>query len=121
MFFLSLGIRHWKIVSYKLLVVRRGLKELNDLVCISVFPDLYHDWVAPYFNSDLLVETWQNGAGRMGSDCSGQKACLNLLINFSFIIDLTCYLCSSSYTVSLSLLSQPLSQLPPNLTCFYFS
>lgn len=43
--------------------------------------DLYHDWVAPYFNSDLLVETWQNGAGRMGSDCSGNKVFNVLSLN----------------------------------------
>jgi len=54
------------------------------MVCISLFSDLYHDWVAPYLNSDLFVETWQNGAGsKMESDCSGSyKAYLNLLIYF---------------------------------------
>ncbi|XP_025835051.1 plancitoxin-1-like [Agrilus planipennis] len=31
--------------------------------------DLYEDWVAPAFNSSLLVETWLNGAGRLPSDC----------------------------------------------------
>lgn len=32
--------------------------------------DLYEDWVAPSLNSDLLVESWLNGAGRLPSDCS---------------------------------------------------
>lgn len=42
--------------------------------------DLYHDWVAPYLNSDLFVETWQNGAGsKMESDCSGSYKVFNVV------------------------------------------
>lgn len=35
--------------------------------------DLYHEMVAPYFNSELLTETWQHGSGKMASDCSKPK------------------------------------------------
>jgi deoxyribonuclease-2 len=32
--------------------------------------DLYSDLVAPYYDTDLLVETWQNGRGKLPSNCS---------------------------------------------------
>lgn len=32
--------------------------------------ELYKDWVANALQSNLLVETWLNGAGRIPSDCS---------------------------------------------------
>jgi deoxyribonuclease-2 len=32
--------------------------------------DLYSDMVAPYYNANLLVETWQNGVGKLPSNCS---------------------------------------------------
>lgn len=34
--------------------------------------ELYEDLVAPYLQSDLLVETWPNGPGRLESNCSKQ-------------------------------------------------
>lgn len=32
--------------------------------------DLYSYLVAPYYDTDLLVETWQNGRGKLPSNCS---------------------------------------------------
>lgn len=32
--------------------------------------DLYEDWLAPALKSNLLVETWLNGQGKMSSNCS---------------------------------------------------
>lgn len=32
--------------------------------------DLYEDLVAPYLKTDLFVESWLNGAGKLQSDCS---------------------------------------------------
>ena len=32
--------------------------------------DLYSNLVAPYYDTDLLVETWQNGRGKLPSNCS---------------------------------------------------
>jgi len=34
--------------------------------------ELYMDWVAPTLQSNLLVETWQNGRGKLPSSC-GRK------------------------------------------------
>jgi len=31
--------------------------------------ELYEDLVAPYYSSDMLVETWQNGVGKLPSYC----------------------------------------------------
>lgn len=35
--------------------------------------DLYADWVAPMLDTDLLVETWPNGAGRLPSKCANHS------------------------------------------------
>ena len=32
--------------------------------------DLYSNLVAPHYDTDLLVETWQNGEGKLPSNCS---------------------------------------------------
>lgn len=32
--------------------------------------DLYHELVAPFYNADFLAETWQNGEGKLTSNCS---------------------------------------------------
>lgn len=32
--------------------------------------DLYHELVAPFYNASLLAETWQNGEGKLPSNCS---------------------------------------------------
>lgn len=35
--------------------------------------DLYADWLAVSLNSDLMVETWPNGQGRLPSKCSNHS------------------------------------------------
>ncbi|XP_072014573.1 plancitoxin-1-like [Amphiura filiformis] len=39
--------------------------------------DLYSDWLAPYFGSDLYVETWMR-AGKLPSSCTGQYKVMNV-------------------------------------------
>jgi len=39
---------------------------------------LYADFVAPTLKSNLAVETWQNGRGSMGSNCSGTFSVKNV-------------------------------------------
>lgn len=34
--------------------------------------DLYGDWLAPRFQQSLLVETWQDGRGKLCSNCTGK-------------------------------------------------
>ncbi|KAL4219230.1 deoxyribonuclease II [Mactra antiquata] len=40
--------------------------------------DLYSDWLAPLFQDNLLVETWQNGRNKMCSNCSGTYKVYNI-------------------------------------------
>ncbi|VEN59183.1 unnamed protein product [Callosobruchus maculatus] len=40
--------------------------------------DLYEDLVAPSLQSNLMVETWADGPGRLRSDCSKQFKVLNI-------------------------------------------
>lgn len=40
--------------------------------------DLYADFVAPALGTDLLVETWPNGPGKMNSSCKGTFKVLNV-------------------------------------------
>lgn len=40
--------------------------------------ELYTDWVAPTLDSDLLVETWLNGPGKISSDCSKHHGVYNI-------------------------------------------
>ena len=39
--------------------------------------DLYKDVIAPYLQDNLYTETWQNGAGRVPSNCSGDTSVYN--------------------------------------------
>ncbi|XP_038063607.1 plancitoxin-1-like [Patiria miniata] len=41
--------------------------------------DLYAAWLAPYFNSSLYVETWQNGCGKLNSSCYQDQKVNNIL------------------------------------------
>jgi deoxyribonuclease-2 len=40
--------------------------------------ELYADLVAPTLESDLAVESWASGSGRLSSDCSGQFSVYNI-------------------------------------------
>lgn len=40
--------------------------------------ELYADWVAPTLDTDLLVETWVNGPGKISSDCSKRRGVYNI-------------------------------------------
>ncbi|CAH1272621.1 DNASE2 [Branchiostoma lanceolatum] len=52
----------------------RGGQQFHSFVKFGTFnADIYADWLAPYFQTGLLTETWQNGAGKMGSFCGKYK------------------------------------------------
>ncbi|GAB1607813.1 plancitoxin-1-like [Argonauta hians] len=40
--------------------------------------DLYSSWLAPTFGSSLLVESWQNGRGKLASFCEGDYKVFNI-------------------------------------------
>lgn len=40
--------------------------------------DLYHDWLAPYYKSDVYVESWLNGVHPMKSNCTGTYKAYNI-------------------------------------------
>lgn len=46
------------------------MKACSHLSCLSALSDLYHSWVAPTLQSDLLVEFWIHSRGILPSDCS---------------------------------------------------
>ncbi|ESO88549.1 hypothetical protein LOTGIDRAFT_193211 [Lottia gigantea] len=48
--------------------------------------DLYHDLVAPFYKSDMRTETWENGKGQMGSNCSQYKVLNVALVGMTDVI-----------------------------------
>ncbi|XP_066294947.1 plancitoxin-1-like [Branchiostoma lanceolatum] len=52
----------------------RGKQQFHSFVKFGTFnADIYAAWLAPYFQTGLLTETWQNGAGKMDSFCGKYK------------------------------------------------
>ncbi|XP_033643199.1 plancitoxin-1-like [Asterias rubens] len=41
--------------------------------------DIYSSWLAPYLKSDIFVETWQDGRGKMNSSCGGTYKAINIV------------------------------------------
>ena len=44
------------------------------------FAELYFDWVAPALESNLLVETWRNGRGKLPSSCGRTFVWVQIII-----------------------------------------
>ena len=48
-----------------------GGNEFQAFAKFSDFnADLYDHWIAPYYQAQLYTETWQNGVGKLPSNCS---------------------------------------------------
>ncbi|XP_041033347.1 deoxyribonuclease-2-alpha-like [Carcharodon carcharias] len=63
--------------------------------------DLYSGWVADFFHSDLLVETWQNSAHTLPSNCSRSYAVYNVkTITFPTDISFSCHVDHSKWCVT---------------------
>ena len=85
-------------------------KSLNGLDFISFAKseafgeDLYAELVAPNLQTDMLVETWPNGPGKMNSSCQNTYHVLNIdSINFkstSDVISFTTHKDHSKWAVS---------------------
>ncbi|XP_019643573.1 PREDICTED: plancitoxin-1-like [Branchiostoma belcheri] len=57
-----------------LVLTSTGGQQFHSFVKFGTFDaDIYADWLAPYFQSELLTETWQNGAGKLDSFCGKYK------------------------------------------------
>ncbi|KAM3614829.1 uncharacterized protein V6R79_019556 [Siganus canaliculatus] len=64
------------------LTSKGGTNFINFAKGSSFKNDLYHSWVAPTLQSDLLVQFWVRSTGILPSDCSGSRTVLNIkLIN----------------------------------------
>ncbi|KAL2092429.1 hypothetical protein ACEWY4_012227 [Coilia grayii] len=55
-----------------------GTTFINFAKGESFANDLYHSWVAPALQSDLLVQFWQRSTGVLTSDCSPSWKVLNI-------------------------------------------
>lgn len=55
-------------------LVKLKSSENNEFLSFAKSKDfnkeLYVDWVAPVFKTNLYVETWQHGGGNIGTDCN---------------------------------------------------
>lgn len=60
------------------LVSQAGNKFVSYAKFSKFGKDLYHDWLAPDLGSNLLTETWQNGAHKLYSDCTGKYSVFNV-------------------------------------------
>lgn len=52
--------------------------QIKSLIHLFFPPDLYHSWVAPALQSDLLVQFWQRSTGVLTSDCTQGWKVLNI-------------------------------------------
>uniref|UniRef100_A0A672K3I1 Deoxyribonuclease-2-alpha n=1 Tax=Sinocyclocheilus grahami TaxID=75366 RepID=A0A672K3I1_SINGR len=55
-----------------------GTEFINFAKGASFANDLYHSWVAPTLQSDLLVQFWRRSTGILPSDCSPSWKVLNI-------------------------------------------
>ncbi|KAK2154751.1 hypothetical protein LSH36_258g01004 [Paralvinella palmiformis] len=54
-------------------LVSEGGQKFTSFAKFTDFDaDLYHDWVAPYYKSDIYVESWLNGIHPMSTNCTGK-------------------------------------------------
>lgn len=60
------------------LVSEAGSKFVSYAKFSKFGKDLYHDWIASDLGSNLLTETWQNGAHKLYSNCSGSYSVYNV-------------------------------------------
>lgn len=51
---------------------KKGVNFISFAKSNGFNKDLYEDWVAPSLESDLDVESWLNGPGKLSSNCSKQ-------------------------------------------------
>ncbi|XP_035684834.1 plancitoxin-1-like [Branchiostoma floridae] len=60
--------------NHTLILTSRGGQQFHSFVKFGTFDaDIYAQWLAPYFQTGLLTETWQNGAGKLNSFCGKYK------------------------------------------------
>jgi len=64
--------------SVKQLVLARGTKVTAFAKDKAFNADIYMDLMAPYLDSTLITETWQNGVGRLDSNCSQTHSVYNM-------------------------------------------
>ncbi|KAK2815293.1 hypothetical protein Q7C36_023559 [Tachysurus vachellii] len=60
------------------LLSRAGTQFISFAKGASFKNDLYHAWVAPSLQTDLLVQFWRRSAGVLSSDCSASWKVLNV-------------------------------------------
>ncbi|CAI9738985.1 plancitoxin-1-like isoform X1 [Octopus vulgaris] len=61
------------------ILISKGGKKFVSFAKFSKFnSDLYSSWLAPALGSSLLVESWQNGRGKLPSFCLGKYQVFNV-------------------------------------------
>lgn len=64
--------------SVKELVLARGTTVTAFAKDKAFNADIYMDLMAPYLSSTLITETWQNGVGRLSTNCSQVHSVYNM-------------------------------------------
>ena len=61
-------------------LVTMGGKEFTSFAKFTDFDaDLYNDWLTAYYQKSFYTETWQNGVGKLPSNCSTRNSVKNII------------------------------------------
>jgi deoxyribonuclease-2 len=63
-------VKHPPFFNIEHLVSSGGVQFTSFAKSRNFKKEIYEDWVAPILNDDIYVESWRNGRGNIGSNCT---------------------------------------------------